>query len=231
VQIFRNGFLRRCFPLSLKLTARSLDVTASKCFFHRPRASARCTTSAAGDVRFGTIIFVALATVCLALGQQAPAFKSPGVNADAVIIGDFDKQVHEYVKLHKKAEAGLPRMKPTDSPEIITERRHMLASRIQTARQQAKQGDLFSPQVSQLYKRLIAMAYQASGPAKVGTSLRHDEPVHELKLQVNAVYPERVPLQTTPPSILTNLPPLPPARLPNCRAESGVERHRSQYHR
>jgi hypothetical protein len=47
------------------------------------------------------------------------------------------------VKLHKKAEAGLPRMKPTDSPEIITERRHMLASRIQTARQQAKQGDCF----------------------------------------------------------------------------------------
>jgi hypothetical protein len=65
------------------------------------------------------------------------------VNADAVIIGDFDKQVHEYVKLHKKAEAGLPRMKPTDSPEIITERRHMLASRIQTARQQAKQGVCF----------------------------------------------------------------------------------------
>jgi hypothetical protein len=54
VQIFRNGFLRRCFPLLLKLTARSLDVTASKCFFHRPRASARCTTSAAGDVWFGT---------------------------------------------------------------------------------------------------------------------------------------------------------------------------------
>lgn len=160
---------------------------------------------------YGSAFFVALATVCLAFGQQPPpTAKSPGVNADAVIIGDFDKQVKEYLKLHKKAETGVPPMKPTDSPEAITERRHMLASRIQTARQQAKQGDLFSPQVSQLYKRLIAMAYQASGPAKVGASLRHDEPVRDVKLQVNAVYPERTPLQTTPPSILTNLPPLPP---------------------
>lgn len=159
---------------------------------------------------YGIVIFVALATVCFAFAQQAPAPKSPGVNADAVIVGDFDKQVKEYVKLHRKAEAGLPRMKPTDSPHNINERRRLLASRIQTARQQAKQGDLFSAQVSELYKRLIVMAYQASGPAKVGASLRHDEPVREIKLQVNAVYPETVPLQTTPPSILTNLPPLPP---------------------
>ena len=159
---------------------------------------------------FGNALFVALVTAGMALGQEPSTAKSPGVNADAVIMGDFEKQVKEYVKLHKKAEAGLPRQKPTDSPHILNERRRMLASRIQTARAQAKQGDLFSPQVSELYKRLIVMAYQASGPAKVGTSLRHDEPVHELRLQVNAVYPETVPLQTTPPSILTNLPPLPP---------------------
>jgi hypothetical protein len=158
----------------------------------------------------GGATFVVVATVCFAFGQQAPAPKSPGVNADAVIIGDFDKQVKEYVKLHKKAEAGLPAGKPTDSPHIINERRRLLASRIQTARAQAKQGDLFSPPVVELYKRLIVMAYQASGPSKVGASLRHDEPVHEVRLQVNAVYPETVPLQTTPPSILTNLPPLPP---------------------
>ena len=158
----------------------------------------------------GDVTFVVVATLCFASGQQAPTPKSPGVNADAMIIGDFDKQVKEYVKLHKKAEAGLPAGKPTDSPHIINERRRLLASRIQTARAQAKQGDLFSSPVGELYKRLIVMAYQASGPSKVGASLRHDEPVHEVKLQVNAVYPETVPLQTTPPSILTNLPPLPP---------------------
>jgi hypothetical protein len=93
---------------------------------------------------------------------------------------------------------------------VINERRRMLASRIQTARQQAKAGDLFTPPVTEVYKRLIVMAYQAAGPSKVTSSLRHDEPVHDVTLKVNATYPETVPLQTTPPSILLNLPPLPP---------------------
>jgi hypothetical protein len=163
------------------------------------RTACRC----AALVLFATVL-------CSSSEPQTSAPKSPGVNADAVLIGDFEKQAKDYVKLHKKAEAGLPPSKPTDSPHIINERRRLLASRIQTARQQAKQGELFSPQVSQLYKRLIAMAYQDAGPAKVSSSLRHGEPVQEVKVQVNALYPETVPLQTTPSSILVNLPPLPP---------------------
>jgi hypothetical protein len=150
------------------------------------------------------------AILCAGLGPQTPAPKPPGVNADSLVIADFEKQVKEYVKLHKKAEVGLPALKPTDSPHTLNQRRRILAGRIQTARQDAKQGDLFSPPVSQLYKRLISMAYQASGPASVGTSLRHDEPVSNVRAQVNGLYPETIPLQTTPPSILLNLPPLPP---------------------
>lgn len=159
----------------------------------------------------GSAAFVLLAVVlCTGFEPQASAPKSPGVNADAVVIGDFEKQTKEYVKLHKKLEAGLPSPKQTDSPHTINERRRMLAGRIQTARQQAKQGDLFSAPVILIYKKLIGMAYQAAGPAKVTSSLRHDEPVHDIVLKVNAAYPETVPLQTTPPSILLNLPPLPP---------------------
>ena len=50
-----------------------------------------------------------------------------------------------------------------------------------------------------------------SGPegAKVRASLRHAEPLRGLKLRVNEVYPEGVPLQSTPPTLLLNLPPLP----------------------
>ena len=159
----------------------------------------------------GGALFVLLTLLlCAGLEPQAPAPKSPGVNQDSLVIEGFEKQVADYVKLHKKAEAGLPAKKPTDSSHTINERRRLLAGKIEAARPSAKQGDFFSPEVSQLFKRLIAMAYQSSGPAKVGTSLRHDEPVHGVQMQVNAPYPETVPLQTTPPSILLNLPPLPP---------------------
>ena len=40
-------------------------------------------------------------------------------------------------------------------------------------------------------------------------SLRRSEPV-AVPLRVNESYPESVPLQTTPPSLLRNLPKLPP---------------------
>lgn len=159
-----------------------------------------------GYVSFALLV----AVLCYGVEPQTPSPKPPGVNADAVLVRDFEKQIKDYVKLHKKAEAGLPALKPTDSPHTINERRRLLASRIQMDRRQAKQGDIFSPPLSQLYKRLISMAYQASGPAKVSTSLRHDEPVSDVRVQVNGLYPEVIPLQTTPPSILLNLPPLPP---------------------
>ena len=163
------------------------------------------------DAGYRRAAFILLAVgLSAGLEPQASTPKSQGVNADAVVIGDFEKQTKDYVRLHKKAEAGLPPPKPTASPHMINEHRRMLATRIQTARQQATQGDLFSPQVSKVFKRLIAIAYQDAGPAKVGSSLQHDEPVHGVKVRVNAIYPETIPLQTTPSSILVNLPPLPP---------------------
>jgi hypothetical protein len=39
--------------------------------------------------------------------------------------------------------------------------------------------------------------------------LAHAEPLPKMKLQVNAKYPEQAPLQSTPPTILMNLPRLP----------------------
>ena len=45
--------------------------------------------------------------------------------------------------------------------------------------------------------------------ARIQDSLQRAEPV-QLELQVNAVYPASVPLQSTPPSLLLNLPKLPP---------------------
>jgi hypothetical protein len=44
---------------------------------------------------------------------------------------------------------------------------------------------------------------------KVRASLRHAEPGYKGKLHVNQTYPSGVPLQSMPPSLLMNLPPLP----------------------
>ena len=45
--------------------------------------------------------------------------------------------------------------------------------------------------------------------AKIRASLRNAEPVKDLPLKANDVYPQKAPKQSMPPSLLMALPPLP----------------------
>jgi hypothetical protein len=147
---------------------------------------------------------------CPLLRAQNPPPKTPGVNAESLVVESFENQVNEYVKLHKKVQSGIPPLKEKSSADEIGRYQRLLANRIRGARQPAKKGDIFSPEVSGEFRRLISVAYQMTNAARIRKSLRHAEPVENVRLKVNAVYPERIPVQSTPPSILLNLPKLPP---------------------
>ena len=106
--------------------------------------------------------FVLLLAYGPVLDAQTTSKGGPAVNPDSALVMDFEKQIKEYVKLRKKAEAGIPALKSTASAHKINEHRRLLASHIQAARPQAKQGDIFSPEITQEFKRLISMAYQGA---------------------------------------------------------------------
>lgn len=132
------------------------------------------------------------------------------VNADSLIIQDFEKRVAAYVQLHKNAESALPPLKATATPGKIEHYEHALARAIVQMRKGAAQGDIFTPQIAGEMRRLLGLA--TASPAdrtRVERSLKNAEPVN-LKLQINHRYPASIPLQSTPPSLLMNLPPLPP---------------------
>lgn len=160
--------------------------------------------------RVGVACLLLWAYGCCHLGAQTQPAKTPAVNPDSLVVMDFENRVKEYVKLHKKAQAEVLRLKPTDSASLIDRHQHLLASKIRAARPQAKQGEIFSPEISQLFKRLTSAPYQGADAAHIRASLRHAEPVSGVHLSVNGEYPERTPLQSMPPSILLNLPDLPP---------------------
>src|SRR5207244_6233018 len=113
-------------------------------------------------------------------------------------------------KLSKKAASGPAAPKPTESAAKLKEYQLALAEKIRMARPQAKQGDIFTPDVTKMFQRLIAMSFSGPRGEKLRASLRHAEPVKTLNLRVNDSYPEGVPLQSTPPSLLLDLPTLPP---------------------
>lgn len=125
-----------------------------------------------------------------------------------LLIQDFENRVAEYVKLHKTAGSGMPALKPADSGSVIANHEHALADKIREARPAAKQGDIFTPGVVMEFRRLIRTAMQGSEAVHVRQSLHRAEPV-VLRLRVNDAYPASVPLQSTPPSLLLNLPHLP----------------------
>jgi hypothetical protein len=157
------------------------------------------------------VAFVLLAMSCGRVhGAQTPLQKKPPVNQDSLVMASFEEHIKEYVKLHKKAKAGIPPLKPTDSANAINQEQRVLASRVREARPEATQGAIFTPEITLVFKHLIGSTMQGPDAAKIRASLRHAEPLPEIPLRVNAEYPERLPLQSSPPSVLVNLPQLPP---------------------
>jgi hypothetical protein len=158
------------------------------------------------SVIFGSLVWLFAAGVVLAQAKPGPT-----VNRDAAIASDFEKKIADYMKVHQQAQSGPTTPKQSASAATIKENQKQLAARIRELRSQVKQGDIFTPEITGLFQRLIATAMNSPEGAKIRKSYEHAEPdaIRGLKLNVNEEYPDRVPLQSMPPSLLLNLPQLP----------------------
>jgi hypothetical protein len=130
------------------------------------------------------------------------------VDPQALALQDFEKRMNDYVSLHKNLAKGIPLTKPTDEPHVILTRQEELARKIRGARPNAQQGAIFTPAITKEFLRLIGLAMAGHKDSDVKKSLARAEPV-KLTLHVNETYPANIPLQSTPPTILMNLPRLP----------------------
>ena len=151
--------------------------------------------------------FVGLSqTPAVSPATVSPVVVSPATQADAVFVKEFYARVSKYLDLRKKA--GSP-PKPTKSAIKLAESKNAMAEKIQEARADAKQGDIFTPEIEAYFRKRIAAAMRGANGAKIRSSLRHAEPLHSMPLHVNQPYPDGIPLQSVPPTLLLNLPRLP----------------------
>ena len=139
---------------------------------------------------------------------------SPGpqesVNPHALVVQDFTGRVAKYIKLRQTAAKGIPGLKPTTSPEAIAHHERLLADHIRKARADAGPGKLFTPEIAGEFKRLIGISMKGADASRIQRSLKHDEPMRVKEPGVNQPYPEGAPLPSIPPTLLMNLPGLPP---------------------
>jgi hypothetical protein len=126
---------------------------------------------------------------------------------------DFTENVQKYTNLVDGLESRIPTIGTNADPTEIANHKAALAKAIREERSNAKQGDIFTPSVRE--KFLNAIRSETRGPdgkAAKNTVLKDDNPATAgtpVTVAVNAVYSDKAPLSTMPPTLLLRLPTLP----------------------
>jgi len=149
-----------------------------------------------------TVVLVLAAAILLPAGVSA----QQAVNPTAAALAEFTKHVNAYMDLHKKQEAGEPDVKKGATPAEVMVFEKGLAERIKTARATAKQGDVFTPDVVPILKKIFADYYQRRSGREI--RLLFDE-VPNFKPLVNMTYPVTSPKANFPPRLALTMPQLP----------------------
>jgi hypothetical protein len=138
--------------------------------------------------------------------QKATAAPS---NPDAAVLAEFNARLDNYVKKQRALLKGEP-VAEDATPAQIQARQTTLANELRNIRKGAKQGDIFTPQVAAMFKRLLAPELKSGTREAQQTKeqIKEDGP-KAVQLTVNATYPADQPLSTVPPNLLANLPQLP----------------------
>ena len=130
--------------------------------------------------------------------------------ADAGVSKRFSTSVQQYLKLRMDLEASMPTLNPTIDAARIAEHQHTLAGRVAQARHDARQGDIFTPEVTRYFLAIIRGEFQGPKSKLAKETKRQDDAGKRIApLKVNDVYPAAQQLTAIPPILLLKLPQLP----------------------
>lgn len=136
--------------------------------------------------------------------------KQPDLSArDAAVFKLFTDRLKTYIDLRKSLESSLPGLKSTSDPTDITTHQRELATKIKESRQNAHQGDIFTPDVAERFRAITRTTFREPGSQAVRRTIQEGDPPGPFVVKVNAEYPANSPVVTTPPTLLMRLPELP----------------------
>jgi hypothetical protein len=154
---------------------------------------------------------IVLALLALASGvapAQTPANRAAPRTAastqpGADVLGEFAARLSKYSTLRTELEKGLPPLTGSDEPARVREVETALAARVRDARAGAKQGDVFTPDVTAAFRKILRRLDPGTWNAIM------DENPGPFPSRVNDSYPKTKPLSSVPPDLLARLPALP----------------------
>ena len=161
-----------------------------------------------------TVIATSLADAAAETSQQKPVIQQPQNQAqpqsaaDAQAIAEFNTRIKEYVAMHQRLEATLPRLPKETNPKVIDTHERALEKLIRTERKNARPGDIITPAARRALRQRFARVFSGTSGQQYKATILDENP-GRIALTVNSRYPDEVPVSTVPPQVLSALPPLP----------------------
>ena len=92
------------------------------------------------------------------------------------LVEEFLKRVNGYIHVQQLAAKKTPPLKSSDDPAKIEVAQMALATKIGEMRAGAKQGDIFTPEIAGVFRRILAPELNGKEGADTKASLKDDAP-------------------------------------------------------
>lgn len=155
----------------------------------------------------GAVLAIAAPTGCMYKQVEAPE-AAPRTGDEQRLIDDFKKRVDHYEDVSSKLEKEVYPPSSELDPNTIHARQKELAARIVKALPEWKQGAIFTPGISALFKKRIAEVVNGPDGANIKGAIFDDAP-GDMTVKVFTEYPAGVPIATLPAQMLKLFPALP----------------------
>ena len=153
--------------------------------------------------RYAFLILLAVFSINSA--AQDPRSTEAG---DAAVTSTFGAAIGTYIKERKELTAKMPHLSTEATAEQIATHKATLVTSIRRLRKAAKKGDIFTPEASAMFGRIVKANYSPAERAEIKAENAQAD-VKGVKLAVNSMYPEGREKIEMPPRLLLALPQLP----------------------
>lgn len=147
---------------------------------------------------------LAMSAFCLLSVHGQPPLSS----SEKKIFSEFEKHAKEYVELRNRAAGKMAKISKDSTPEEIAAHKMALRTAVQSARAGATQGDLFTPDATQLIRAKIKAEFKGYERKELRKTVLEAD-TKGVPLRVNFPYPESKELVEMSPELLLSLPQLP----------------------
>ena len=131
----------------------------------------------------------------------------PLSEADARALATMNDRLGDYIELHRRIEATLPKLPDDATPQQIDRNQRLFEQKLRAARKGARAGDIFTPEARPVILRLLAAVFAGPDGKRLKASIMDENP-KDLTHTINGRYPDTVPLSSVPPEVLQTMPKL-----------------------